>query len=119
MQKITPCLWFDNQLEAAIRFYSSVFPDLEVLNINQYPEGTPDSGINVLTASFKMAGQTFIALNGGPMFKFTEAISFSIDCKTQEEIDYFWDKLTQGGKESMYGWLKDKFGISWKVVPTD
>ena len=119
MKKITPCLWFDNQLEEAINFYSSVFPDLEVLNINRYPEGTPDLAGRVLTATFSMAGQEFIALNGGPLFKFTEAVSFSIDCKTQEEVDFYWNKLTEGGKESMCGWLKDKFGLSWQVVPSE
>jgi len=119
MQKITPCLWFDDRLEEAISFYSSIFPDLEVLNINQYPEGTPGMAGKVLTASFRMAGQTFIALNGGPLFKFSEAVSFSIDCETQEEVDYYWYKLTEGGEESMCGWLKDKFGLSWQVVPAE
>jgi predicted 3-demethylubiquinone-9 3-methyltransferase (glyoxalase superfamily) len=119
MQKITPCLWFDNQLEEAITFYASVFPDLEVLNMNRYPEGTPDLAGKVLTASFRMAGQAFIALNGGPLFRFTEAVSFSIDCKTQEEVDYYWNKLTEDGEESMCGWLRDKFGLSWQVVPAE
>jgi predicted 3-demethylubiquinone-9 3-methyltransferase (glyoxalase superfamily) len=119
MQKITPCLWFDDRLEEAISFYSSIFPDLEVLNINRYPEGTPDLAGKVLTATFRMAGQTFIALNGGPLYKFTEAVSFSIGCETQQEIDYYWNKLTEGGEESMCGWLKDKFGLSWQVVPIE
>jgi len=119
MKKITPCLWFDDRLEEAINFYSSIFPDLEVLSINRYPEGTPDLAGRVLTATFSMAGQEFIALNGGPLFKFTEAVSFSIDCKTQEEVDFYWNKLTEGGKESMCGWLKDKFGLSWQVVPSE
>jgi predicted 3-demethylubiquinone-9 3-methyltransferase (glyoxalase superfamily) len=119
MQKITPCLWFDDRLEEAINFYSSIFSDLEVMNINRYPEGTPKLAGKVLTATFRMAGQTFIALNGGPLFKFTEAVSFSIDCETQEEVDYYWNKLTDGGEESMCGWLRDKFGLSWQVVPTE
>ena len=119
MQKITPCLWFDDRLEEAINFYSSIFPDLEVLNINHYPEGTPELAGKILTATFRMAGQTFIGLNGGPIFKFTEAVSFSIDCESQEEIDYYWNRLIEGGEESMCGWLKDKFGLSWQVVPTE
>ncbi len=117
MKKITPCLWFDNQLEEALSFYTSIFPDSEVLTVSRYPEGTPNLAGKVLTAAFKLAGQEFIALNGGPMFKFTEAISLSIDCKDQEEIDYYWNQLTEGGEESMCGWLKDKFGLSWQVVP--
>ena len=119
MQKITPCLWFDDRLEEAINFYSSIFSDLEVLNMNRYPEGTPDLAGKVLTATFRMAGQTFIGLNGGPLFKYTEAVSFSIDCESQEEIDYYWNRLTEDGKESMCGWLKDKFGLSWQVVPSE
>jgi predicted 3-demethylubiquinone-9 3-methyltransferase (glyoxalase superfamily) len=119
MKKITPCLWFDNQLEEAIGFYISVFPDSEILNISRYPEGTPDFAGKVLTATFRLSGHEFIALNGGPLFKFTEAVSFSVDCKTQEEVDYYWNKLSEGGEESMCGWLKDKFGLSWQVVPTE
>ena len=119
MKKITPCLWFDNQLEDAINFYTSIFPDCEVFSINRYPEGTPGLGGKILTASFRLAGQDFIALNGGPMFKFTEAISLSIDCKDQEEIDYYWNKLTEEGEESMCGWLKDRYGLSWQVVPAN
>jgi predicted 3-demethylubiquinone-9 3-methyltransferase (glyoxalase superfamily) len=119
MQKITPCLWFDDRLEEAINFYSSIFPDLEVLNINRYPEGISELAGMLLTATFRMAGQTFIGLNGGPIFKFTEAVSFSIDCESQEEIDYYWNRLIEGGEESMCGWLKDKFGLSWQVVPTE
>ena len=119
MKKITPCLWFDDQLEEAINFYSTIFPDFEVLNLNRYPEGTPDLAGKVLTAMFRMAGQDFIALNGGPMYRFTEAVSFSIDCKDQEEIDYYWTNLLDGGEESYCGWLKDRFGLSWQVVPSD
>jgi predicted 3-demethylubiquinone-9 3-methyltransferase (glyoxalase superfamily) len=119
MKKITPCLWFDNQLEEAISFYYSIFPDCEVMTMSRYPEGTPGLAGKVLTATFRLAGQEFIALNGGPMFKFTEAISLSIDCKDQEEIDFYWNRLTEGGEESMCGWLKDKYGLSWQVVPAD
>jgi predicted 3-demethylubiquinone-9 3-methyltransferase (glyoxalase superfamily) len=119
MQKITPCLWFDNQVEEAIGFYTSIFPDSEIVNISRYPDGTPYLAGKVLVATFRISGHEFIALNGGPMFKFTEAVSFSIDCKTQEEIDYYWEKLTEGGEESMCGWLKDKFGLSWQVVPAE
>jgi predicted 3-demethylubiquinone-9 3-methyltransferase (glyoxalase superfamily) len=119
MQKITPCLWFDNQVEEVIGFYTSIFPDSEIIDINRYPEGTPDLAGKVLTATFRLSGHEFIALNGGPMFKFTEAVSFSVDCRNQEEIDYYWNRLTEGGEESMCGWLKDKFGLSWQVVPTE
>ena len=119
MQKITPCLWFDNQVEEAIVFYTSIFPESEILQISHYPEGTPELAGKVLTATFRLSDHEFIALNGGPMFKFNEAISFSVDCKTQEEVDYYWNKLSEGGEESMCGWLKDKFGLSWQVVPTE
>lgn len=118
MNKITPCLWFDHNAEEAISFYLSVFPDGELLSVNRYPEGAPDFAGEVLTAHFRLAGQEFIALNGGPMFQFNEAVSFSIDCKDQAEVDYYWDKLTEGGEESMCGWLKDKFGLWWQVVPS-
>ncbi|MFZ4522719.1 MAG: VOC family protein [Bacteroidales bacterium] len=118
MKKITPCLWFDHQLEEAITFYAAIFPDSEIINISRYPEGTPDLAGKALTAMFRIAGQEFIGLNGGPMFKFTEAVSFSVDCKNQEEIDYYWKKLSEEGEESQCGWLKDRFGLSWQVVPT-
>jgi predicted 3-demethylubiquinone-9 3-methyltransferase (glyoxalase superfamily) len=117
MKKITPCLWFDNQLEEAISFYTSIFPDSEVLTVSRYPEGTTGLAGKVLTATFRLAGQEFIALNGGPMFKFTEAVSMSVDCRDQEEIDLYWNRLADGGEESMCGWLKDRFGLSWQVVP--
>jgi predicted 3-demethylubiquinone-9 3-methyltransferase (glyoxalase superfamily) len=116
--KITPFLWFDNQAEEAVNFYVSVFKNSEVLSINRYPEGAPGIGGNVITANFRLNGQEFVALNGGPQFKFTEAISFVIDCESQEEVDYYWDKLTaDGGEESQCAWLKDKYGLSWQVVP--
>jgi predicted 3-demethylubiquinone-9 3-methyltransferase (glyoxalase superfamily) len=118
MQKITPCLWFDNQVEEAIGFYTSIFPGSEIISISRYPEGTPDQAGKVLTATFRLSGHEFIALNGGPTFKFTEAVSFSVDCKDQEEIDYYWSRLLEGGEESKCGWLKDKFGLSWQIVPS-
>jgi predicted 3-demethylubiquinone-9 3-methyltransferase (glyoxalase superfamily) len=117
-QKITTFLWFDNQAEEAANFYCSIFKDSGILEIARYGEAGPGPAGSVLTVVFKLAGQEFIALNGGPQFKFTEAISLSIDCKSQEEVDWFWGKLTEGGEESMCGWLKDKFGLSWQVNPT-
>lgn len=121
---ITPCLWFDNEGEDAARFYTSIFPDSEILHISHYTE-SPQVGHEihkqpagkVLTVSFKLSGTPFVALNGGPQFKFSEAVSFQIDCKNQEEVDYYWTKLLDGGRESSCGWLKDKFGLSWQVVP--
>lgn len=117
MNKITPSLWFDNNVEEAIEFYSTIFEDSEVLSVNRYGEGGPGPAGSVLVASFRLNGQEFIAINGGPHFTFTEAISFTIDCASQEEVDHFWDKLTDGGEPSQCGWLKDKFGLSWQVVP--
>lgn len=121
MQKITPFLWFNDNAEEAVNFYTSVFKNSKILNISRYGEesvevsGRPAG--SVMTASFEIEGQKFMALNGGPIFKFTEAISFVIDCKDQEEVDYFWEKLSEGGEKSQCGWLKDKFGVSWQVVP--
>ena len=117
-QKITPNLWFDNQAEEAMHFYVSIFENSEVLNVSHYGDAGPMPAGTVLTATFRLDGQEFIALNGGPHFRFTEAISFLIDCKTQEEVDYFWDKLSEGGETSQCGWLKDRFGLSWQVVPS-
>ena len=122
MQKISPFLWFDNQAEEAVNFYVSVFKNSKVRNITHYDEavakasGKPEG--SVMTIDFQLEGQDFIALNGGPQFKFTEAISFSVDCKTQEEVDELWEKLSEGGEEGPCGWLKDKFGLSWQIVPT-
>jgi predicted 3-demethylubiquinone-9 3-methyltransferase (glyoxalase superfamily) len=116
-QKITPCLWFDNQAEDAMNFYVSIFKDARAGDVSRYGEGGPMPAGTVLTASFSLFGQEFVALNGGPEFNFTEAISFQIDCADQEEVDYYWNRLTEGGEESMCGWLKDKFGLSWQVVP--
>ena len=118
MQKITPFLWFDNQAEEAMAFYTSIFKKSKAGPVTRYGEAGPGSAGNVLTASFELEGLQFTALNGGPHFKFTEAISFSIDCETQTEVDYFWDKLSQGGQTQQCGWLKDKFGLSWQVVPS-
>lgn len=118
MQKITPFLWFDNQAEEAVKFYVSIFKDSKIGNVARCGDGGPGPKGSVMTANFQLDGQEFIALNGGPHFKFNESISFVIDCKTQDEVDHFWNKLSAGGQESMCGWLKDKFGVSWQVVPT-
>ncbi|HJZ70004.1 MAG TPA: VOC family protein [Blastocatellia bacterium] len=117
-QKIFPCLWFDNQAEEAANFYVSIFNNSKVLTTTRYTEGSPGPAGSVMTVEFEIEGQKFLGLNGGPLFKFTEAVSFCINCESQEEIDYFWEKLTEGGEESMCGWLKDKFGLSWQVVST-
>ena len=117
-QKITPFLWFDSNAEEAMNFYVSVFKNSKIGTVARYGDAGPGPKGSVLTGSFELEGQTFVALNGGPRFKFTEAVSFVINCETQDEIDYFWAKLTaDGGQESMCGWLKDKFGLSWQVVP--
>lgn len=120
-QKITPFLWFDDKAEEAAKFYTSIFKNSKIGNITRYdeeaagPTGRPAG--SVMTVDFQLGGQEFVALNGGPMFKFTEAISFVVNCENQEEVDYFWSKLSAGGEESRCGWLKDKFGLSWQVVP--
>jgi predicted 3-demethylubiquinone-9 3-methyltransferase (glyoxalase superfamily) len=118
MQTITPFLWFDNQAEEAMNFYTAIFKNSKILSVARYGAGGPGPTGSVMTASFELDGQQFVALNGGPLFKFTEAVSFVINSETQEEVDMYWDKLTaDGGQESMCGWLKDKFGLSWQVVP--
>jgi predicted 3-demethylubiquinone-9 3-methyltransferase (glyoxalase superfamily) len=117
MQKITPFLWFDSNAEEAVNFYVSIFKDSRVLSITRYGEGGPGPAGTVLTIAFLLQGQEFIALNGGPHFKFTEAISFSVNCETQEEVDAYWEKLSAGGEEGRCGWLKDKFGLSWQINP--
>jgi predicted 3-demethylubiquinone-9 3-methyltransferase (glyoxalase superfamily) len=121
-QKITPFLWFDDKAEEAAKFYCSIFENSKVGDITRYDEEAAKvSGRargSVMTAAFQLEGQEFVALNGGPLFKFSEAISFVVNCETQKEVDYFWDKLSAGGEESRCGWLKDKFGLSWQVVPT-
>src|SRR5574341_2260047 len=124
MHKITPFLWLDNQAEEAARFYTSVFKNSRIVNIARYGEaGAKASGRpmgTAMTVAFQLDGQEFVALNGGPHFKFTEAISFVVNCKTQEEVDYYWEKLSEGGDEKAQqcGWLKDKYGVSWQIVPT-
>ncbi len=123
VQKITPCLWFDGQGEEAARFYTSIFPNSRIVGDNRYTEagqeihGRPPG--SVMVVEFELDGQTFTALNGGPQFKFNEAISLQVRCDTQKEVDYYWDKLSAGGdpKAQQCGWLKDKFGLSWQVVP--
>jgi predicted 3-demethylubiquinone-9 3-methyltransferase (glyoxalase superfamily) len=118
MQKVTPMLWFDTEAEEAAKFYVSVFKNSKMGSISRYGEGMPGRKGSVMTVSFEIEGQAFTALNGGPQFKFTEAISLVVNCETQTEIDYYWDKLTAGGgKEVECGWLKDKFGLSWQIVP--
>ena len=119
MQRIIPFLWFDNQAEEAVKFYTSIFKkNSRIGAVARYPEGSPGPAGTVMTIEFQLDGQEFIALNGGPHFKFTEAISLVVNCKTQAEVDYFWKKLSAGGKESQCGWLKDKYGLSWQIVPT-
>jgi len=118
MQKITPFLWFDGQAEEAAVFYASIFPRSRIVSIARYGEAGPGPKGSVMTVEFELDGQEFIALNGGPQFKFTEAISFSVDCKTQGEVDRFWEKLSEGGAEGPCGWLKDKYGLSWQINPT-
>jgi predicted 3-demethylubiquinone-9 3-methyltransferase (glyoxalase superfamily) len=125
MQKITPFLWFDHQAEEAVEFYTSIFKNSKIGSILRYGEEAAKVSESrrpagsVLTIEFEIEGQKFVALNGGPPFKFNESISFVVNCETQEEVDYFWEKLTAGGgEESQCGWLKDKFGLSWQVTPT-
>jgi predicted 3-demethylubiquinone-9 3-methyltransferase (glyoxalase superfamily) len=118
MQKITPFLWFDGNAEEAMNFYASVFKNAKVGNISRYGEAGPGAAGSVLTASFELEGLPFTALNGGPHYKFSEAISFHVACESQEEVDYFWERLGAGGQIQQCGWLKDKFGVSWQIVPT-
>ena len=121
MQKITPCLWFDDNAEEAVNLYVSIFKNSRIGSVTRYDEasakvsGRPEG--SVLTVEFELEGQKFTALNGGPLFKFTEAVSFMIDCESQEEVDRLWAKLSEGGEESQCGWLKDKYGLSWQVAP--
>ena len=117
-QKIMPCLWYDNQAEEAANHYISIFKDGKINSITRYGDAGPGPKGSVLTVAFELAGQRFLALNGGPIFKFTEAISLIIDCKDQAEVDELWEKLSEGGSKSQCGWLKDKYGLSWQVVPS-
>jgi predicted 3-demethylubiquinone-9 3-methyltransferase (glyoxalase superfamily) len=116
--KITPSLWFDHQAEEAANFYISIFKNSKILNVSRYGEAGPGPAGTAMVVNFQLGGQEFIAINGGPEFKFTEAISFTVDCKTQAEVDEFWTKLSEGGEEGPCGWLKDKYGLSWQIIPT-
>jgi len=118
MPKITTFLWFDNQAEEAVNLYTSIFKNSKIKETSRYGEAGPGPAGSVMVVNFELNGQEFTALNGGPNFKFTEAISFVVNCETQEEVDYLWEKLTDGGEEVQCGWLKDKFGLSWQIVPT-
>jgi predicted 3-demethylubiquinone-9 3-methyltransferase (glyoxalase superfamily) len=117
-QNLTTCLWFDNQAEEAVNFYLSVFKNSKLGSVARYGEGGPGPEGSVMTMAFELNGQAFTALNGGPQFKFTEAISFVVNCETQAEVDSLWAKLSAGGQPGQCGWLKDKFGLSWQIIPT-
>jgi predicted 3-demethylubiquinone-9 3-methyltransferase (glyoxalase superfamily) len=118
MQKITPCLWFDDNIEEAVKFYTSIFKNSRITKVSHYGDAGPKPKGTVLTVVFELEGQEFMALNGGPQFKFTEAISLLVNCTTQGELDAIWDKLSAGGQEVQCGWLKDRYGLSWQIVPT-
>ncbi len=118
MRKITPCLWFDTQAEEAARFYTGVFESSRIVDLTRYGEAGPGPEGTVMTVTFELDGVEFTALNGGPQFKFNEAVSFRIRCETQEEVDHFWTSLSEGGEEGPCGWLKDRYGLSWQIVPT-
>ena len=118
IQKITPFLWFDTQAEEAARFYTSIFKNSKVGTVTRYGEAGPGPKGSVMTVAFEIEGQKFTALNGGPVFKFTEAISFVVNCETQEEVDELWEKLSESGAKVECGWLKDQYGLSWQIVPT-
>lgn len=118
-QKITPFLWFDTQAEEAANFYTSIFKNSRILHVSRYGDAGPGPKGSAMVVNFQLAGQEFTALNGGPRFKFSEAFSFVVNCENQREIDEYWTRLTDGGEESMCGWLKDKFGFSWQIVPTE
>ena len=118
MQKITPFLWFNDQAEEAVQFYTSIFKNSKIGTISRYGDVGPGQKGKVMSATFQLGGQEFMALNGGPEFTFSPAISFFVNCETQEEVDLFWEKLSEGGEKQKCGWLKDKFGVSWQIVPT-
>ncbi|MGA8342089.1 MAG: VOC family protein [Candidatus Sulfotelmatobacter sp.] len=118
MQKITPFLWFDDKAEEAMNFYVSIFKNSKVGKVTRYPEGGPGPKGTVMSVTFQLNGQEFYALNGGPLFTFTPAISFFVNCETQQEVDELWEKLSAGGEESRCGWLKDKYGLSWQIIPS-
>jgi predicted 3-demethylubiquinone-9 3-methyltransferase (glyoxalase superfamily) len=117
MKKVTPFLWFNDQAEEAAHFYTSVFKNSKVGSISRFGEDAPMPAGTVMVVEFQLDGQDFYGLNGGPMYRFTEAVSFVVDCETQEELDYFWEKLSEGGEIQACGWLKDKFGVSWQIIP--
>jgi predicted 3-demethylubiquinone-9 3-methyltransferase (glyoxalase superfamily) len=118
MPELTPCLWFDTEGEEAANFYVSVFPNSRVLHVSRYGEAGPREAGTVMTVSFELDGKKFLALNGGPEFAFSEAISFQVDCTSQDEVDHYWNALSDGGEEGPCGWLKDRFGLSWQIVPS-
>jgi predicted 3-demethylubiquinone-9 3-methyltransferase (glyoxalase superfamily) len=118
MKEIVPCLWFDTEGEEAAEFYTSVFPNSKILDVSRYGEAGPRPAGTVMTVSFELNGQEFLALNGGPDFTFSEAISFQVFCEDQDEVDRYWAALSEGGEEGPCGWLKDRFGLSWQIVPT-
>jgi predicted 3-demethylubiquinone-9 3-methyltransferase (glyoxalase superfamily) len=118
IQPITACLWFDDQAEEAASFYTSIFPNSKITKVVRYGKAGPGPEGSVMTAEFELMGQEFLGLNGGPRFNFTEAVSFIVRCETQEEVDTYWDKLTDGGETIACGWLKDKFGLVWQIIPT-
>ena len=117
-QKIRPNLWFDTEAEEAANFYVSVFPNSRIVSVAHYNDAVPEKSGEVMVVEFELDGQRFVGINGGPEFQFSEAVSFQINCETQEDIDYYWDRLTDGGEEGPCGWCKDKFGLSWQVTPT-
>ncbi len=118
MQKIVPNLWFDTEAEQAAGFYTSVFKNSRIVSVAHYPEGSPGPAGTVMTVEFELDGQRFVGINGGPQFPFTEAVSFQISCESQDEVDYYWERLSDGGAEGPCGWLKDRYGLSWQVVPS-
>ena len=118
MQKIVPNLWFDTEAEDAANYYVSIFKDSEITNVSHYGDNGPREAGMVMTVSFKLQGQEFTAINGGPEFKFDEAISFLVNCESQDEVDEYWEKLSDGGEEGPCGWLKDRYGLSWQIIPT-
>jgi predicted 3-demethylubiquinone-9 3-methyltransferase (glyoxalase superfamily) len=117
MPSITPCLWFDDNLEEAAEFYASVFPNSKIETLNRATEAGPGKPGDVLSGTFVLDGTRFMGINGGPVFKMTEAVSFMVHCKDQDEVDYYWDRLLEGGEESQCGWLKDRYGVSWQITP--
>jgi len=118
MQRVKPCLWFDGNAEEAVNFYTSIFKDSKIQEISRYGDAGPGPKGQVMVVNFELDGQELMALNGGPQFKFTEAISLLVNCKDQKEVDHYWDKLSAGGQKVQCGWLKDRFGLSWQIVPT-